>query len=210
MVIAMEQRRSAMLISGAQDWSMTLDRDLFTDAMSRAVTGVTVVTSEGESGRFGQTVSAMSSVSAEPPSLLICINRRSPMCSAIERHRVFAVNVLRADQRRIAETFAGRPRSGLPYDFAGARWEADVTGSPLLVGAVARFDCGLEAAITVGTHEIFVGHVVGASANPGTPLVYARRGYGELHSFPNRPAVPVRPGGDFEFEVETDLDLGEL
>ena len=64
--------------------------------------------------------------------------------------------------------------------------------------------------LPAGTPRVLGVRVVGAPANPGTPLAYARRGYGELFSFPNRPAVPVRPGGDFEFEVETDLDLGEL
>src|SRR5436190_4986272 len=56
----------------------------FVDAMSRAATGVTVVTSDGIAGRFGQTVSAMCSVSADPPTLLVCINRKSPICDAIQ------------------------------------------------------------------------------------------------------------------------------
>jgi flavin reductase len=180
----------------------------FIDAMSRTVTGVTVVTTEGELGRFGQTVSAMSSVSADPPMLLICISRKSPICQAIQRHRVFAVNVLRADQRRFAEIFSGRPRRGLPYDFAGARWERDVTGSPLLSGAVARFDCKLEAGHQAGTHMIFVGNVLSTSVGAGAPLVYARRGYGELHAFPN--PVPTADATALEIDDEYEIDLGEL
>src|SRR4051812_37015830 len=97
-------------------------RDQFIDAMSRAVTGVTIVTTDGELGQFGQTVSAMSSFPAAPPMLLICINRRSPIQAAITQHRVFGVNILRADQRRLSETFSGRPRKGTPYDFTSARW----------------------------------------------------------------------------------------
>jgi flavin reductase (DIM6/NTAB) family NADH-FMN oxidoreductase RutF len=189
---------------------MTLDRhrDRFIDGMSRSVTGVTVVTTDGEMGRFGQTVSAMSSVSADPPMLLICINQKSPICTAILHHRVFGVNVLRSDQRRFAESFAGRPRRGHPYDFEIARWEKDQTGSPLLTGAVARFDCALESHHPAGTHMIFVGNVLSTSVGAGAPLLYARRGYGELHAFPNpAPASDVvMPPAEEEFE----FDLGEL
>ena len=183
-------------------------REQFIDAMSRTVAGVTIVTTEGAAGRFGQTVSAMSSVSADPPMLLVCINRKSPIHGAIVQHRVFAVNVLRADQRRLSENFSGRPRKGVPYDFASARWTTGETGSPLLTGAVARFDCALEAGHDAGTHTIFVGRVLAASGSAGAPLVYARRGYGELHAFPN-----PRPGDDMlEPEPEDDarLKLGDL
>jgi flavin reductase len=186
--------------------TMTTDRlrGQFVDAMGRAVTGVTVVTTEGELGRFGQTVSAMSSVSADPPMLLICISQKSPICQAIERHRVFGVNVLRADQRRFAEIFAGRPRRGLPYDFSEARWDHELTGSPLLAGAVARFDCALEAAYPAGTHTIFVGNVLFAGTGAGAPLVYGRRAYGEHHAFPNpSSAVDPTPGG-FDEDVRMD------
>jgi flavin reductase len=179
------------------------DREQFIDAMSRAVTGVTVVTTEGVLGRFGQTVSAMCSVSADPPMLLICINRKSLIFPAIQQHRVFAVNVLRADQRRFAEIFAGRPRKGAPYDFGVARWEVDVTGSPLMTGAVARFDCALSSSHDAGSHTIFIGSVLATSTGAGAPLVYARRGYGELHAFPN--PMPsgdiVIPEIDDQFEI---------
>jgi flavin reductase (DIM6/NTAB) family NADH-FMN oxidoreductase RutF len=192
----------------AKDILATLDRDRFLDAMSRAATGVTVVTSDGEIGRFGQTVSAMSSVSADPPMLLICINQKSPICAAIRRHGVFAVNVLRADQRRLAEVFAGRPRRGAPYDFSVARWDTDVTGSPVLAGAVARFDCTVEAAHQAGTHVIFVGNVVSASAGAGAPLVYAGRGYGELHAFPSRSGTVEMLLAESGEDAE--IDPGEL
>lgn len=189
----MTDRTTDLLISEAtrrdtivNDDKIAAERQRFVEAMSRAATGVTIVTSKGPSERFGQTVSAMSSVSADPPMLLVCINRKSPTCSAIQTERIFAVNVLRADHRRLAESFAGRPRRGKPYDFDAFRWDTGVTGSPLLAGAIARFDCTLEAAYPAGTHLIFVGNVVQADANPGAPLVYAGRGYGELHAFPNR------------------------
>jgi flavin reductase (DIM6/NTAB) family NADH-FMN oxidoreductase RutF len=204
LLISQTTRRGTMAKQNLQ----TSNRDRFLDAMSRAATGVTIVTSSGDTGRFGQTVSAMSSVSADPPMLLVCINRKSPICSAVQRHGVFAVNVLRADQRRLAESFAGRPRRGLPYDFSSARWDTEVTGSPLLAGAVARFDCTVEAAHPAGTHMIFVGNVVMADAGSGAPLVYAGRGYGELHAFPNRTETVELLLADGD--EAADADQGEL
>jgi len=188
--------------------AVTLERERFLDAMSRSATGVTVVTTNGALGRFGQTVSAMSSVSADPQMLLVCISRKSPIHAAIVQHRVFAVNVLRADHRRIAEVFSGRPRVGTPYDFGVARWDLDTTTSPLLAGAVATFDCELEQSVAAGTHEVFIGRVVGVGTGTGSPLLYAQRSYGELHAFPNRvaPGEIVFP----DMNETEELDLREL
>lgn len=159
-------------------------RTTFIDGMSRVATSVSIVTTDGHSGKFGLTVSAMSSVTADPPTLLICVNRRNPMDGAIRGNGVFGVNALRADQRWVAETFAGRPRRGNPYDFLAGNWHTEQTGSPLLSGAVAWFDCVLIAAHHVGTHTIAIGRVVGAGAESGTPLIYGRRSFGELVQLP--------------------------
>lgn len=184
MSIAVVHRVSEQPSMTAGDQPST--RHAFIEAMSRCVTGVTVVTTDGPSGRFGQTVSASASVSADPPMVLVCINRRSPIRAVILEHGAFGVNALRADQRRLSESFAGRPRRGLPYDFTAARWERGDVGSPLLVGAVAAFDCRLDNAIEAGTHTIFIGDVRQALFGPGVPLVYARRAYGELAAMPSR------------------------
>ncbi|HEY7029985.1 MAG TPA: flavin reductase family protein [Thermomicrobiales bacterium] len=185
------------------------ERATFIEAMSRAAAGVTVVATAGDLGRFGQTVSAMCSVSADPPLLLVCINRKSACGEAIARHRVFSVNVLRADQQRVSQVFAGRPRTGEAYDFDCAIWEVATTGSPLLVGAVARFDCALETVHDAATHRIFVGRVVASDSAQGTPLVYSQRGYGELLMFPRHRAdgrpVPAGFVGDEPSEAFEDL-----
>ena len=83
-----------------------------------------------------------------------------------------------------------------------------MTGSPLLTGAVARFDCALEAGHTAGTRMIFAGNVLATSVSAGAPLVYARRGYGELHAFPN--PVPTADTMFPELDDELKIDLGEL
>ena len=148
----------------------------FVAAMARAATAVSVVTSDGPAGRFGLTVSAITSVSAEPPLMLACIKRRNPLPAAIEANGVMAVNVLGEGQQHIADVFAGRS-PGPNYDFGRAEWCRAVTGSPLLIGAAAVFDCELDAIHDAGSHRILIGRVVEARCGEALPLVYARRGY---------------------------------
>ena len=149
----------------------------FVSAMARAATGVSVVTTDGPDGRFGITVSAVSSVSAEPPMVLVCINRRSPAVVAIGDHGRFAVNMLADHQASVARTFSGRPDRGDPYDFATHAWQAGATGLPCLAGAAAVFECAVETAIDAGSHRIFIGRVIVAEAGAIAPLVYAGRDF---------------------------------
>ncbi len=86
----------------------------FVEAMASAVTGVSIVSTDGPGGKFGVTVSAVSSVSAEPPMILACINRRCPALDAIEANRRFCVNILNADQTAVADCFSGRPGDHRP------------------------------------------------------------------------------------------------
>lgn len=159
-------------------------RQAFVGAMGRVVSSVTIVTTDGPAGRYGVTVSAMSSVSADPPLILACINRRSPACRAIAENRVFGVNVLASGHRHIAQTFAGRPEQGRPFDFDCARWIVQTTGAPILDGAVAAFDCRLLTSYDAGSHRIFIGEVLEAVAGPGEPLLYGHRRYGRRVPLP--------------------------
>ncbi|MHB8505753.1 MAG: flavin reductase family protein [Acidimicrobiales bacterium] len=155
-----------------------VDTSEYLQSMAQAATGVTVVTTDGRAGRWGQTVSAMCSVSAQPPTLLVCVNRRSPLVPAVEANGAFSVNVLAAGQAGVADTFAGRPGGGRPYDFACAPWDHLDSGCPGLRGASAVFDCRLEDATDSGTHRVFFGAVVGCRRTPAEPLTYAGRRYG--------------------------------
>lgn len=151
----------------------------FVAAMGNAATGVTVVATDGSAGRFAQTVSAMSSVSADPPSLLVCVNRRSPLADAAARNGVFSVNVLAVDQARVSDVFAGRAADGCaPYDFGCARWLPLHTGAPALAGASAVFDCRLATHHEHGTHRILIGEVLASSVTDAAPLVHHARAYG--------------------------------
>jgi len=154
------------------------DRNAFVNAMRGAVTGVNVVTTDGPAGRFGLTVSAFSSVSADPPMVLICINRRSPADAAVSENGRFCVNVLSTKQRDIADIFAGYPAEGAPYDFTAARWDKSYTGAPSLVEAIATFDCAVEITIDSGSHTVYVGRVLGVKEGEGSPLLYTDRAYG--------------------------------
>lgn len=150
----------------------------FVSAMAGAVNGVSVVTTYGPAGRVGITVSSVASVSASPPLLLVSINRRSPAHHALKENQVFCINLLSASQREVANTFAGHPTAGEPYDFEIGRWSSAVTGSPQLRDAVSSFDCVLEETHDVGTHMIFIGRVVDVRESGGLALLYARRAYG--------------------------------
>lgn len=152
----------------------------FIAAMGAAATGVSVVTTEGLAGRFGLTVSAISSVSVEPPMLLACVNRKSPAVAAIDRNGRFAVNVLGFNNKEVAEVFAGRPQSGKSYDFDRHAWEEGSMGQPLLTDATASFECEIECSQDAGSHRIFIGRVVNAKRNSAEPLVYCNRAFGRV------------------------------
>ena len=153
-------------------------RQEFIDAMSVAVTGVNLITTDGRGGRYGVTVSAMSSVSADPPMLLVCINRRSPARFAILSNRVFCVNVLSTRQRHLADSFAGKAEHGNAYDFSIGQWNQTSIDVPRLADAASSFDCVLEHAYQAGSHTIFVGRVTAANEGKCSPLLYTKRSYG--------------------------------
>ena len=150
----------------------------YTDAMASAVTGVSVVTTDGVAGRFGITVSSVSSVSADPPLVLMCINRRSPACAAVHANGVFCINLLSTRQQELANTFAGRPALGEPFDFAGAEWSEGLSGAPRFGGSTSTFDCVVEETHEAGSHDLFIGRVVAVGASAADPLLYTRRAYG--------------------------------
>ena len=152
----------------------------FVETMRSAATGVTIVTTDGSAGRYGVTVSAFSSVSAEPPLVLVCINRSSPVSAALSRNQCFAVNVLSTSQQSFADSFAGRPGTYAPYEFGAARWSQFTTGAPILSGAVAGLDCALIATVAAGTHRIFIGRVVDVATAATDPLLYSNRMYGRV------------------------------
>ena len=145
-----------------------------------AATTVNVVTTDGDAGRAGVTVSAMSSVSADTqrPTLLVCINENSSAAAAILENGVFCVNILRDDQSYISDTFAGRYKDRIADKFECCDWRTGELGVPRVADALAAFDCRIVSVSKVGTHHVCFGevHEVTIGRN-GSALVYANRAY---------------------------------
>ena len=163
-------------------------RERFLAGMSHAASTVYVVTTAGEAGQAGVTVSAMTSVTADPPVILVCVHHQSPTAGRIVENGVFCVNLLRHSQSGVADVFAGRVRTGSGDKFEGVGWERMETGSPRVSDPLVAFDCRLVKADRIGTHHVFYGEVVDVhlGGDDGTPLLYARRAYGT--------PLPIDPG----------------
>lgn len=158
-------------------------RDRFLAGMASAASTVNVVTTDGAGGRFGTTVSAMSSVSAdgERPTLLVCMHHASATTQAIRTNRVFCVNVLRDDQAAISDCFAGRLKMPDGDKFSCAAWVRQGSGALRVENPLVAFDCDLVSEMRVGTHHVFFGAVSDLFlSGPGSPLVYANRNYGRV------------------------------
>lgn len=151
--------------------------DRFREAMSRVATTVCVVTTDGPHGRAGVTVSAMCSLSLEPPSVLACVHHESRALPAFTGNRVFCVNVLGDDQEQVANAFAGLVPEFREDRFGCAEWETLTTGAPVLKGALASFDCNLSDLHPFGSHRILMGTVADLAMREGNSLVYADRAF---------------------------------
>lgn len=148
--------------------------DDFRSVMRRFPTGVTIVTTVLEGKPKGFTANAFSSVSAEPPMVLVCVNRQARSHPLISQAGRFCVNVLRLDQRELAERFASK---AVADPFAGVAVRFAATGSPILGGTLAFLDCELAEEHSAGTHTIFLGNVLECGASDGAPLGYFNATY---------------------------------
>jgi flavin reductase (DIM6/NTAB) family NADH-FMN oxidoreductase RutF len=149
-------------------------------AMGHFATGVTVVTSVGADGApVGTTASAVTSLSLDPPLILVCLDRASVTLAAISAHGAFAVNVLAARQQHLSAAFA---RRGLAAAWDGVRHRRGRTGSPRLDGVLASLECTVEHRVDGGDHEIVVGRVrdVETTAADIAPLLFWRGRYASL------------------------------
>jgi flavin reductase len=122
----------------------------------------------------------MSSVTTEPPSILVCIHSGSPVVAAVERNRTFCVNLLGEGQVHISEVFAGRQPVANAHRFACAEWTTLVTGCPVLLSAAASLDCKIAGQHRFGSHVLFIGEVVAAPMNESRVLIYHDRKYCQL------------------------------
>jgi flavin reductase (DIM6/NTAB) family NADH-FMN oxidoreductase RutF len=174
---------------------MTVTPQAFIQGMRQLAAGVAVVTTVAGGRRAGLTATAVCSVSAEPPQLLVCINRQAETHEMVRQSGCFAVNLLAADQQPLARAFAGA--GGIHGDrrFAQTQWTTLVTGAPVLASCLAAFDCRLVEIVPAASHGIVVGRVEAVTIEPDRPpLVYAEGDYGLVAPIAGLPEPETESG----------------
>jgi flavin reductase (DIM6/NTAB) family NADH-FMN oxidoreductase RutF len=150
--------------------NIRLDREVpsgdFPNAMRRLAGGVSVITAGRGRDISGMTVTSVSSLSVEPPTLIVSVNRSASSWPLIQRHGFFGVNILNADQLDVAERFTGKDGLKGAGRFAGAEWFTRASGVPLLSGALAAIECEVEEAIERHSHAIVIGRVLDLQFSP--------------------------------------------
>ena len=168
---------------------MTLAAD-FKDSLAAWASGVSVVSTRAGDLAYGLTVSSFTSLSLDPPLILVCVGNKNRLPAMIRDAGRFAVSLLAADQAGVSAALARSGRDPAP-DLGVASTLAPC-GTPVVAGACAHLSCDLHHELVVGDHTVVVGRVTSASALPDrTPLVYHRRAYRNLTT-PDVP-VPVEP-----------------
>ncbi|WP_208993131.1 flavin reductase [Roseibium sp. TrichSKD4] len=162
----------------AQPASNELTSQVFREAMSCVPAAVHVVTTDGVAGRCGATVSAFCSVSDDPPSVLICLNRSTRMHSTVLQNRVFCVNTLCDGHENVSDVFAGRGDMAMEDRFSQLAWTPLATTCPALDEASLNIDCEIFSLTEMGTHSVIIGKVLDIRMRePGDSLLYFKRGY---------------------------------
>jgi flavin reductase (DIM6/NTAB) family NADH-FMN oxidoreductase RutF len=157
---------------------MSLDHDEFRSVLGRFASGVTVVTVADKRGRdYGITVTAFSSLSLDPPLVLVCVGHDASILPALADASHFVVNVLAAHQEAIARRFSVPEAE---QRFEGLGFTRGQNGAALLEDVLASIECRVVQSMAGGDHTIFVGEVEAASVRQDTPLLYYRGGYSQL------------------------------
>lgn len=150
----------------------------YRDAMSHFAGAVHVVTTDGAAGRRGLTVSAAVSVSDNPPTLIVCLNRNRDENRLFAENGCFAVNTLCDDQLELARAFAGEGHLPMEARFALGKWTELETGAPVLLGSRMTVDCVVTDVQAVHTHHVVFGEVVATGPAGQRPaLLYLDRQY---------------------------------
>jgi flavin reductase (DIM6/NTAB) family NADH-FMN oxidoreductase RutF len=155
---------------------MSLESD-FKDTLAAWASGVSVVTAADGDAVYGLTVSSFSSLSLDPPLVLVCLANNNRLPAMIQQVGSFAVSILERRQEAASNGFSSRGRApSSDITASGCRWTE--SGAPVVDGAMGWLACTLHDSIAQGDHTIFVGRVIEASADPeGEPLLYFRRAY---------------------------------
>jgi flavin reductase (DIM6/NTAB) family NADH-FMN oxidoreductase RutF len=156
---------------------VSIDQAEFRRVLGHFASGVTVVTTAVDEIYHGITVSAFSSLSLDPPLVLVCIDRRASSHDALAKSGAFVVTILAEDGEWLSRLFSSQDANR----FAKVRYRIGQDGAPMLEEALAVIDCRLDNQIAARDHSIFVGRVVDTDVRrKGKPLLYFRSGYGQL------------------------------
>ncbi len=155
-----------------------IDPSHYRDAMANFAGAVHVVATDGEAGRRGVTVIAACSVSDNPPTILVCLNRENGRNDAFRDNGVFSLNTLADRHQDMSADFAGLTGKPAQERFDAALWDTIATGAPTLKDALAVFDCELVEAKDFATHRVLFGRVTGLRVGDNLPpLIYHRRAW---------------------------------
>ncbi len=158
---------------------MSVDANQFKNALKLWASGVTVVTAQSpEHGLKGMTATSFSSVSAEPPQILVCLNQATDTGVVVLEQQQFAVNILSSEQQAVSNQFAGG--ASQEERFASVAWQAGENGAPLLNEALASLECKVVQQVQAGTHWIVIGEVQNVVCRSGEPLLYYNGAYRQL------------------------------
>lgn len=163
----------------AEDPAPAVTKLEYRDAMARLGAAVNIITTDGPRGRHGFTASAVCSVTDTPPTLLVCLNKGSSASAAFHANGVLCVNTLAPEHEALSKLFGG----GTPVAerFGAGEWKPSTTGTPMLAGAAAAFDCRIVRTVEVGTHDVLFCEVVGlATEGAREGLIYFSRRYHAL------------------------------
>jgi flavin reductase (DIM6/NTAB) family NADH-FMN oxidoreductase RutF len=149
----------------------------FRRACSRYATGIAVATVAGPDGTpHGLTVNSLTSVSMEPPLLLVCIAKTATAYAAFQAAKGFAINVLREEQIGLSQHFAASKEQR----FDGLAWREGLCGAPVLDGVLAVLECAMHGSFDAGDHTVFIGLAEHAEYHEGAPLLYFASAYRKL------------------------------
>jgi flavin reductase (DIM6/NTAB) family NADH-FMN oxidoreductase RutF len=158
-----------------------VDGQQFKLGMRTLAGAVNIITSMHAGRRYGMTATAVCSATAEPPTVLVCINKLANTHDAVAKSKVFCVNVLRAEDWELSTTFSGGHTG--EARFKNGNWTRLTTGAPVLVDALVSFDCRVVKKLVHGTHTIFLGEVEQILiGKKGKPLLYSEGQYAKLAS----------------------------
>ena len=150
----------------------------FRATMGSFLTGVAIMTTHLDGVPHGMTANAISSVSLDPPLVLVCVDRSAHMAEMVTRSGVFALSFLAVDQAGVSDRFADPSRPLGVEEFLGVPTSTRVTGAPVLAGATAHVDCRVDTITPAGDHLVVIGEVLDLAAGAADPLAYLRGGYG--------------------------------